>query len=47
MAAGLKTTFSSGYTQEISLAEALHPQAHLAYTCNATGEKYLITPHKS
>ncbi|QDN75827.1 hypothetical protein FNV64_09755 [Streptomyces sp. S1A1-7] len=38
--AGLKTTFSSGYTQENSLAEPLHPQANLAYTCNATSAKY-------
>lgn len=45
--AGLKTTFASTYTQEVSFFEALQPEAFLAYTRQATGEKYLITPHKS
>ena len=44
--AGLKTTFASAYTKEISLAEALQPEAYLAYMRNATGEKYLVAPHK-
>jgi NADPH:quinone reductase-like Zn-dependent oxidoreductase len=44
--AGLKTTFASAYTKEVSLAEALQPEAFGAYTRQATGEKYLIAPHK-
>ena len=44
--AGLKTTFASAYTKEVSLVEALQPEAYLAYTRRATGEKYLIAPHK-
>jgi len=44
--AGLKTTFASEYTKEVSLKEALQPEAYLAYTRHATGEKYVITPHK-
>ena len=40
------TTFASQYAQEISLAEALDP-AHIAvYNRRATGEKYLINPHR-
>jgi NADPH:quinone reductase len=46
VAAGLETTFASSYTGEVSLAEALQPQAFLEYTKQATGEKYLIAPHK-
>ena len=46
VAAELDTTFASTYTREISLAEALQPEAFLAYAKQATGEKYLITPHK-
>lgn len=44
--AGLKTTFASAYTKEVSLIEALRPEAFGAYTRQATGEKYLIDPHK-
>ena len=47
VAAGLETTFASSYTGEVSLAEALQPQAFLEYTKQATGEKYLIAPHKA
>ena len=43
---GLKTTFASSYTKEISLAEALRPDAYSVYAVPATGEKYLINPHK-
>src|SRR5438067_2517332 len=39
--AGLRTTFASHYTGEISLAEALQKDALLAYSRRATGEKYL------
>jgi NADPH2:quinone reductase len=47
VADGLHTTFASTYTQEISLAEALQPQAFLRYAEQATGQKFLITPHKA
>src|SRR5271154_968182 len=42
--AGLETTFASTYTKEISLLEALEPEAYSAYARHATGEKYLIAP---
>jgi NADPH2:quinone reductase len=42
--AGLKTTFASGYTDEVSLAGALGLDAIAAYGRQATGTKYLITP---
>ena len=41
----IKTTFASSYTQAVSLAEALQPDAIAAYGKQATGTKYLITPH--
>lgn len=44
VAAGLKTTFASHYSREISLQEALSIEAIAAYGQKATGEKYLITP---
>jgi NADPH:quinone reductase-like Zn-dependent oxidoreductase len=44
--AGLETTFASTYTREVSLVEALEPEAYSAYARHATGEKYLIAPHK-
>ena len=47
VAAELETTFASSYTREVSLAEALRPEAFLAYTRQATGEKFLITPVSS
>lgn len=46
VARGLATTFSSSYTKEVSLAEALQPEAFTVYGRQASGEKYLITPHK-
>ena len=46
-AAGLETTFASSYTREVSLPEALQPDAYSVYVLQATGEKYLICPHKS
>jgi NADPH2:quinone reductase len=46
VAAELKTTFASHYTQVVSLAEALQPKAVAAYGKRATGEKYLINPNK-
>jgi NADPH:quinone reductase len=42
--AGLDSTFASTYTKEVSLAEALQPAAFSAYSLQATGEKFLITP---
>jgi NADPH2:quinone reductase len=42
----IKTTFASHYTNEVSLAEALHLDAIAAYGRQATGEKYLIRPNK-
>ena len=42
--AELTTTFASGYTREISLADALRPEILAAYYRRATGEKYLINP---
>ena len=47
VAAELKTTFASSYSKEISLAEALQPQAIAVYGQRATGTKYLINPNKA
>ena len=41
---GLKTTFASHYSREISLVEALSLQAINEYARQATGEKFLINP---
>lgn len=46
VAAEIKTTFASHYTREVSLAEALTPEAIAVYGKQATGEKYLINPQK-
>ncbi len=46
VAAELKTTFASSYSKEISLAEALQPEAIAVYGQRATGAKYLINPSK-
>ena len=43
----IKTTFASHYTQEISFEEMLQPETIKAYAKQATGQKYLVTPHKS
>ena len=40
----IKTTFSSQYTQEISLAEALNSDIARRYLEKSTGEKFLINP---
>ncbi len=45
--AGLETTFASTYTKQVSLPDALQPDAFSAYVLQATGEKYLICPHKA
>lgn len=47
VAAELKTTFASHYTEEVSLAEALQPDAIAAYSQRSTGAKYLINPSKA
>lgn len=44
VAAELKTTFASHYTNTISLREALNLETIKAYNRKATGEKYLINP---
>ncbi len=46
VAAEIKTTFASGYTQEISLEQALDLDTIAAYGRQATGGKYLINPNK-
>ena len=46
IAAELKTTFASHYVREISLAEALDLETLASYGKRATGQKYLINPHK-
>ena len=43
----LKTTFASHYSQVVSLQEALQIPNLLAYNRRATGEKFLIAPHKA
>jgi NADPH:quinone reductase-like Zn-dependent oxidoreductase len=44
VAAEIKTTFASHYTQVVSLAGALELDAIAAYNRKATGEKFLINP---
>lgn len=44
VAAELTTTFASTYTQEVSLAGLLKPEAFTSYLKKATGEKFLVTP---
>ena len=46
VAAGLKTTFASHYSREISLSEALSVKAIAEYGKQATGEKFLINPQR-
>ena len=46
VAAELKTTFASSYTDTISLADALKPATVEAYQRKATGTKYLIDPSR-
>jgi NADPH:quinone reductase len=47
VAAELSTTFASSYTKEVSLAEALQPEAFSVYSTTSTGEKYLIAPNQT
>jgi NADPH2:quinone reductase len=46
VASGLRTTFASHYSREISLLETLDLSVIAAYARQATGEKYLIRPQK-
>jgi len=43
----IKTTFTSSYAKEISFEEMLDPEIIRAYAKQATGEKYLVNPHKN
>lgn len=45
--AELKTTFASHYSHVVSLQEALQIPNLVAYNRRATGEKFLIAPHKA
>ena len=45
VAAGLKTTFASSYTGEVSLAGMLDPLVLSRTMKQATGEKYLVAPN--
>ena len=47
VAAELKTTFTSHYTRQVSLAQALSLQEIAVYGKRATGEKYLIVPART
>jgi NADPH:quinone reductase len=46
VAAELTTTFASQYSHQISLTDMLRPDIAKAYNKRATGEKYLVLPHK-
>ncbi|WP_426440614.1 zinc-binding dehydrogenase [Bradyrhizobium genosp. P] len=45
--AEITTTFASKYTKVVSLPEALSLSNMTVYARNATGEKFLIAPHKA
>jgi NADPH:quinone reductase-like Zn-dependent oxidoreductase len=45
VAAGLKTTFASSYTGEVSLAGMLDPLVLRQFSKQSTGEKYLVAPN--
>ncbi|MEM6544522.1 MAG: zinc-binding dehydrogenase [Pseudomonadota bacterium] len=47
VAAEIDTTFASHYSERVSLAGALTPEAMAVYGKQATGAKYLIEPHRS
>jgi len=46
VAGEIRTTFASHYTQEVSLAQALSPEAIARYSRQTTGEKFLIKPQE-
>ncbi len=45
VAVEIRTTFASSYARTVTLQEALDPAAVAVYAKQATGEKYLVTPH--
>jgi len=45
VADGLSTTFASHFTDTVTLAEALKPDAIATYGRPSTGTKFLVTPH--
>ncbi len=45
VAAEIRTTFASGYAKTVTLRDALDPASIAVYAKQATGEKYLVTPH--
>ncbi len=45
VAAEIRTTFASSYANTVTLQEALDPATVAVYAKQATGEKYLVTPH--
>jgi NADPH:quinone reductase len=47
VAAEVKTTFASHYTQTITLADLLKPEVLEAISRRATGEKYLVVPTRT
>lgn len=42
----INSTFASSYAKEISFEEMLQPEIIKSYAKQATGEKYLVNPHK-
>ena len=46
VASEITTTFASHYAAEISFEEMLQPEMIKSYAKQATGKKYLVTPHK-
>jgi D-arabinose 1-dehydrogenase-like Zn-dependent alcohol dehydrogenase len=46
VARSLTTTFASSYAGQLSLVQALQPDAVAAYARMATGTKYVIIPHE-
>ena len=44
VAANLTTIFASSYEEEISMTEALHPEALVRMSELRTGGKYLLNP---
>ena len=47
VAAGLRTTFTSSYTAQVSLPGALSLEAIAGYGRQATGSKYVIIPSRA
>ncbi len=45
VAAEIRTTFRSSYAKTVTLRQALDPESIAMYAKQATGAKYLVTPH--